>query len=155
MFYNVLGLIIFILGIVVIYNRHIYNSILLSFVITIVSFSVLIINEFYFFTVIYAVIDVYTKIYLLMYYINNKSISRSIKFKKRKKIYNIAGALIVATFFSISIGLKKEIELVRYNSKLNDIYKYEMNEIIILAIIICIFTIAGYITESKRWKKLD
>jgi hypothetical protein len=155
MFYDILGLILFIMGIVVIYNRKIYNSILLSFVITIISFTILIINKFYFFAVVFAVIDIYTKIYLLMYFINKKSIFRSVQFKRRKKVINILGALVVAIFFSVSIGLKKEIIEISSKSGSYSFYKYELNEIITLAIIICIFTIAGYVTKSKRWKKLD
>ena len=155
MFYSILGLILFILGIMVIYNKKIYSSILLSFIITIISFSVLIINEFYFFAVIYGVIDVYTKIYLLMYFINKKSTSRSVKIKRRKKTFNIVSSLIIAVFFSISIGLKREILGNTSSQFYYKSYQYELNEIVILAIIISLFTIAGYVTKSKRWKKLD
>jgi predicted membrane protein len=143
------------LGIMVVYNKKIYSSILLSFIMTIISFSVLVINEFYFFAVIYGIIDVYTKIYLLIYFINKKSMFRSVKFKKRKKTFNIVSALVIAVFFSISIGLKREILGNTSSQSYYKSYKYELNEIVILAIIISLFAIAGYVTKSKRWKKLD
>jgi len=155
MFYSILGLVLFILGIMVIYNKKIYSSILLSFIITIISFSVLVINEFYFFAVIYGIIDIYTKIYLLMYFINKKATSRSVKFKRRKKTFSVVSALLIAVFFSISIGLKKEM-LGNTSSQLYyKSYQYELNEIVILAIIISMFAIAGYVTKNKRWNKLD
>jgi len=153
MFYSILGLILFVLGIMVIYNKKIYSSILLSFIITIISFSVLVVNEFYFFAVIYGIIDVYTKIYLLMYFINKKSTSRSVKFKRRKKTFNVASAIVIAVFFSISIGLKREILGSTSSEFYYKSYQYELNEIAILAIIISLFAIAGYVTKSKRWKK--
>ena len=155
MFYSTLSLVIFLLGVIIVFNRKIYSSILISFIITIISFTVLIINQFYFFAVIYGIIDIYTKIYLLMYFINKKSYLRSVKFKKRKKMFNSISAVIIAIFFSISISLKKEIlEKANISENLKH-YQYELNEIVILATIISIFVIAGYTTKSNRWKKLD
>jgi hypothetical protein len=112
-------------------------------------------NGFYLFGTIFVIVDIYTKIYLLMFFINKKVSIRSVKYKKRKKVFNILSAFIIAVFFSISIGLKKEVFLQNSSKYLKHFYQYEVNEIVILSFIISIIVITGYTTKSKRWKKLD
>lgn len=155
MLFSVFAVIIFAVGLTCIFGKKIQTSILTSFLITIVCISILISKELYFFSIIYGVIDIYTKIYLLMFFINRKQVNRSVKFRKRKKIFNSCAALIISIFISILLVLEKvRLEKIKLQIT-NTIYKYELNEIVVLALIISIFGIAGYVTKSNRWNKLD
>lgn len=155
MLFSLIAVFVFTIGLTSIFSKKIQTSILLSFLITIICVSVLISKELYFFSIVYGVIDIYTKIYLLMFFINKKQTERSVKFKKRKKMFNVYAALTISIFISILLVFEKVI-LEKTNSITNsEIYKYELNEIVVLAMIISIFGIAGYVTKSKRWNKLD
>lgn len=153
MYYNLVALIILIVGLFVIFKEKTINSILLSFVLTIISFVVLVANQFYFLAIIYAIIDTYLKVYLMVYYINSKKIYRSKVFKKRSKGFKIVSWATITMFVSVFFALKKELKGPESAEAFFPEIKYEISEILVLTFTVTIFAIAGYITKSKKWNK--
>jgi len=147
MLYSTASLIIIILGLTVVFNKKIINTILLSFVLSIVLFGVLMFNKLYFLAVIVALIDVYTKVYILIFYINKKEIYRTKNFNRKTKKRKILEVGVVTFFLSIGLVLLKGNQ-----NKISGInISGQINETVLLGLIVTLFSVAGYIIKSKRW----
>lgn len=147
MLYSVISMILIMLGLYIIFNKKIINTILMSFLLSLFVFIVLMINKLFFLAIMVALIDVFAKIYILIFYINKKEIYRTKSFN-RKTIFKKIIEVISITIF-LSIGLV----LIKNNNTDGNIIEIrgEISESVLLAIVITLFSVAGYVTKSKRW----
>lgn len=147
MYYNLLALLVLLVGVFVLFSRNTMKMILLSLVPTLVIFFVIITRGLFLLSVVFLILDIFIKLKLFIFLINKEKSIKKLSFKKEEAFMKFLGVGIISCMTSIMYLLNTR---VGFKINTNKILMVQ-NELAIISIIVTVFLISGYVVKSKKW----
>lgn len=145
--YNIISLFVLIVGIYLIFNKSVLKSVMISFLITLILFSLLVVKELYILALVYLVIDSFVKLELFLYFTNKKIVEKPMSFTKGKRLKKAFVVIVSSMFIASVFVINRNLTPVAVSDSKPDL------ELLIVSMIVVIFITSGYIIKSEKWKK--
>lgn len=145
--YSVISIIVLCLGLYLLFTKDVLRSVLLSFIMTLILFSVLVVKELYILALSYLIMDPLIKLVLFLYFTNKKIESKPIVFLKNQKFRKfltvVVASIFVGSIYVTNTSIKTTLIVERKTSL----------ELMIVSLIVVIFITSGYVIKSEKWKR--
>lgn len=145
MLINALCLATLTVGIFIIFSKNVNKSILISFLLSSIIFSVFLLHKKPLIGFVYLTIDSLVKFELFLFFTNKKINIKKYVFRKKNTFLKLGTAILAVMLTGISYVLLKgqgyRAELTNHNS-----------DLLIISLIATLLIISGFIVRSQKWK---